>query len=47
MSEKYEKIASKMGLEWTEQLKKILEALYNSDETDILLTFNIYFHNGA
>ncbi len=40
MTEKYEKIAKKMGVIWTEELRKILEALFNSEEADILLTFN-------
>ena len=40
MSEKYEKIAKKMGVIWNEEMRKILEALYNSEEADVLLTFN-------
>jgi len=37
---KYEKIAKKMGAVWTDEIKAILEALFNSEEADILLTFN-------
>ncbi|MFX1273759.1 MAG: 4Fe-4S binding protein [Promethearchaeota archaeon] len=40
MVDKYEKIAQKMGVIWTEEMRKILETLYNSEEADILLTFN-------
>ena len=40
MAEKYEKIAKKMGVIWNEEMRKILEALFNSEEADIMLTFN-------
>ena len=40
MVDKYEKIAQKMGVIWTEEMRKILEALYTSEEADILLIFN-------
>ena len=40
MTEKYEKIAKKMGAVWNEEIRKILEVLYDSEEADILLTFN-------
>ena len=40
MADKYEKIAKKMGVIWNEEMRKILEALFNSEEADILLTFN-------
>lgn len=37
---KYEKIAKKMGVIWNEEMEKILKALYNSEEADVILTFN-------
>ena len=40
MANKYEKIAKKMGVIWNEEMRKILEALFNSEEADILLAFN-------
>jgi len=40
MVDKYEKIAKKMGVVWSEEMEKILKALYNSEEADILLAFN-------
>jgi Pyruvate/2-oxoacid:ferredoxin oxidoreductase delta subunit len=40
MTEMYEKIAKKMGIPWSEELKKILESLYTPKEAEILLVFN-------
>jgi len=40
MVETYEKIAQKMGVIWSDEMKKILEALFNPEEVEILLTFN-------
>lgn len=36
----YEKVAKKMGVPWSEEMKKILNALYSPEEADILLVFN-------
>ncbi len=36
----YEKIAKKMGVPWSEEMEKILKALYSPEETEILLVFN-------
>ncbi|TFG28308.1 MAG: 4Fe-4S dicluster domain-containing protein [Promethearchaeota archaeon] len=40
MVEKYQKIAKKMGVIWSEEMEKILKALYSPEEADILLAFN-------
>jgi Pyruvate/2-oxoacid:ferredoxin oxidoreductase delta subunit len=40
MVDKYEKIAKKMGVVWSEEMEKILKALYSPEEADILLVFN-------
>jgi len=40
ISEKYEKIAKKMGTPWSKEMEKILTTLYTPEEADILLTFN-------
>ena len=38
--DKYEKLAEKMGAVWSEEMEKILKALYTLEEVDILLVFN-------
>jgi Pyruvate/2-oxoacid:ferredoxin oxidoreductase delta subunit len=40
MVDKYEKIAKKMSVAWSEEMEKILKALYTPEEADILLVFN-------
>ncbi|MHA2390415.1 MAG: 4Fe-4S dicluster domain-containing protein [Promethearchaeota archaeon] len=39
MSETYEIIAKKMGVVWSEEIEKILKALYSGEESEILLLF--------
>jgi len=36
----YEKLAKKMGAAWSEEMEKILKALFTPEEVDILLVFN-------
>ncbi|MFX0072847.1 MAG: 4Fe-4S binding protein [Candidatus Hermodarchaeota archaeon] len=40
MVDKYEKICNKMGAPWSEEMEKILKALFTPEEADILLVFN-------
>jgi Pyruvate/2-oxoacid:ferredoxin oxidoreductase delta subunit len=40
MTEKYQKIAKKMGTPWSDEMEKILTSLYSPEEADILLIFN-------
>lgn len=40
MAGNYELIAKKMGVPWSEEIKKILKALYSDEEAQILLVFN-------
>ena len=38
--DKYEKLTKKMGVVWSEEMERILKALYTPEEVDILLLFN-------
>jgi len=40
MAGNYELIAKKMGVPWSEEIEKILKALYSDEEAQILLVFN-------
>ena len=40
MTDKYEKIAKKMGSPWSPEIEKILKALFAEEEVEILLVFN-------
>ncbi len=40
MAGNYELIAKKMGVPWSEEMEKILKALYSDEEAHILLVFN-------
>ena len=40
MVSNYELIAKKMGVPWSDEMEKILKALYSDDEAQILLIFN-------
>ena len=39
MTVNYEQIAKKMGVIWSEEIEKILKALYSPEESEILLLF--------
>ncbi|MFW9881054.1 MAG: hypothetical protein ACFFG0_48950 [Candidatus Thorarchaeota archaeon] len=39
MSEDYKLIAKKMGVIWSEEIERILKALYSPEESEILLLF--------
>jgi Pyruvate/2-oxoacid:ferredoxin oxidoreductase delta subunit len=39
MTANYEQIAKKMGVVWSEEIEKILKALYTTEETEILMLF--------
>jgi len=40
MAVNYEIIAKKMGVIWSEEIEKILKALYTPEESEILLLFS-------
>jgi Pyruvate/2-oxoacid:ferredoxin oxidoreductase delta subunit len=40
MVENFELVAKKMGVPWSEEMEKILKALYSDEEAQILLVFN-------